>query len=75
MVDLCKMDIDRVGIIKKIEVPDDIKRRFLDIGIIPENKIIRVLEDYSQNISAYLIMNSIIAIRNIDTEGIEVIYE
>ena len=30
MVDLCKMDIDRVGIIKKFEVSDDIKRRFLD---------------------------------------------
>ena len=75
MVDLCKMDIDRVGIIKKFEVSDDIKRRFLDIGIIPENKIIRVLEDYSKTMSAYLIMNSLSAIRNIDTEGIEVIYE
>lgn len=75
MVDLCKMDIDKIGIIKKFDVDDSIKRRFLDIGIVPNSKIIRVLEDYSQNMSAYLIMNSLIAIRNTDTEGIEVIYE
>lgn len=75
MVDLCKMDIDRVGVIRKFEVSDDIKRRFLDIGIIPGSKIIRVLEDYSNSISAYLIMNSLIAIRNSDTEGIVVSYE
>ena len=75
MVDLCKMEIDKIGIVKKFDVDDSIKRRFLDIGIVPNSKIIRVLEDYSKNISAYLIMNSLIAIRNTDTEGIEVIYE
>lgn len=75
MVDLCKMEIDKIGIIKKFNVDDSIKRRFLDIGIVPNSKIVRVLEDYSKNMSAYLIMNSLIAIRNIDTEGIEVVYE
>lgn len=69
------MEIDKIGIVKKFDVDDSIKRRFLDIGIVPNSKIIRVLEDYSKNISAYLIMNSLIAIRNTDTEGIEVIYE
>ena len=75
MVDLCKMDIDRVGIIKKIDVDDSIKRRFMDIGIVPNIKIVRILEDYSKNMSAYLIMDGVIAIRNIDTKGIGVIYE
>ena len=75
MVDLYKMDLDRVGIIKKINVNDDIKRRFLDIGIVPNVKIVRLLEDYGKGISAYLIMDGIIAIRNKDTLGIGVIYE
>lgn len=75
MVDLCKMELDKVGIIKKFDVIDNIKRRFLDIGITKDVKIIRVLEDYSNNMSAYLIMGSLIAIRNKDTKGIKVIYE
>lgn len=75
MVDLCKMEIDKVGIIKKIDVSEDIKRRFLDIGIIPDSKIVRILEDYNNSISAYLIMDGIIAIRNSDTLGIGVKYE
>lgn len=75
MVDLCKMELDRVGVIKKLDVPENIKRRFLDIGLVPSNQITRLLEDSSHSISAYLIMNSLIAIRNKDTYGIEVEYE
>ncbi len=75
MVDLCKMEIDKVGIIKKIDVSEDIKRRFLDIGIVPNSKIVRILEDFNKSISAYLIMDGIIAIRNNDTLGIGVKYE
>ena len=75
MVDLCKMELDKVGIIKKFNVIDNIKRRFLDIGITKDVKIIRVLENYSNNMSAYLIMGSLIAIRNKDTKGIKIIYE
>lgn len=75
MVDLCEMELDRIGIIKKFEVANDIKRRFLDIGIAPGTRVKRVLEDYYNNMSAYLIMGSLIAIRNTDTKGIEVIYE
>ena len=75
MVDLCEMDIDRVGIIRMVDVNDDIRRRFLDIGIVPGVKIVRVLEDYCGSISAYLILDGIIAIRNNDTIGIGVSYE
>ena len=75
MVDLCKIDLNRIGIIRKIDVNNDIKRRFMDIGIVPGIKIIKVLEDYCKNISAYLVMDSVIAIRNNDAKGIGVIYE
>ena len=74
-MELCKMDFDRIGIIKKIMVSDDMKRRFMDIGIVPGSKIIRIMEDYGKGISAYMIMDSLIAIRNKDTRGISVIYE
>ena len=75
MIDLCDMKLDRVGVIKSINVRDDMKRRFMDMGIVPGCRIIRLLEGYGKEISAYLIMDSVIAIRNKDTIGIEVCYE
>lgn len=75
MIDLCKMEFNKVGIIKEFIVDESIRRRFLDIGIAPETRITRVLEDYSKNMSAYSVMGSLIAIRNKDTKGIKVVYE
>ncbi|MBQ6494870.1 MAG: ferrous iron transport protein A [Bacilli bacterium] len=75
MVSLCDMELDRVGIIKNIDANSDMKRRFMDIGIVPGVRIIRVLEDYGKSISAYNIMDSLIAIRNKDSRRILVSYE
>ena len=75
MVSLCEMELDRVGIIKNIDANSDMKRRFMDIGIVPGVRIIRVLEDYGKSISAYNIMDSLIAIRNKDSRRILVSYE
>ena len=47
----------------------------MDIGIVPGIEIIRYLEDIGKGISAYMIMDSLIAIRNRDVKGIKVIYE
>lgn len=74
-MELCKIEFDRVGIIKKIMVNDGMKRRFMDIGVVPGNEIIRVMEDYCKGISAYIIMDSLIGIRNKDARGIIVNYE
>lgn len=74
-MDLCDMELERKGIIKSIDVNKDIKRRFMDIGIVPGVEIIRYLEDIGKGISAYMIMDSLIAIRNRDVKGIKVIYE
>ncbi len=74
-MELCKIEFDRIGIIKKIMVNDDMKRRFMDIGVVPGNEIIRVMEDYGKGISAYIIMDSLIGIRNKDARGIIVNYE
>ncbi len=75
MVNMCDMELDKKGIIKKVDVNEDMKRRFMDIGIVIDSSIVRVLEDYNKSISAYFIMDSLIAIRNKDVEGIMVIYE
>ena len=74
-MDLCDMELERKGIIKSVDVNKDIKRRFMDIGIVPGIEIIRYLEDIGKGISAYMIMDSLIAIRNMDVKGIKVIYE
>lgn len=74
-MELCKMDFNKVGIIEKIMINDDMKRRFMDIGIVPGSEIIRVMEDYGKGISAYMIMDSLIGIRNKDVRGIIVNYE
>ena len=75
MVDLSKMKLNIPGIITSLEVDENIKRRFLDLGIVPDVKIVRVLEDYSGNMSAYLVMDSLIAIRNKDVKGVKIVYE
>ena len=75
MVDLSKMKLNIPGIITNLEVDENIKRRFLDLGIVPDVKIVRVLEDYSGNMSAYLVMDSLIAIRNKDVKGVKIVYE
>ncbi len=74
-MELCKMEFNRVGIIEKIMINDDMKRRFMDIGIVSGSEIIRVMEDYGKGISAYIIMDSLIGIRNKDARGIIVNYE
>ena len=75
MISICDMLLNKEGIIKSIEVDNDMKRRFMDIGIVPGVSINRVLEDYGKSISCYMIMDSLIAIRNKDCRGILVSYE
>lgn len=75
MISMCDMELDREGIIKKIDVGNDMERRYMDIGIVPGGKITRVYEDFSKSISCYMVMDSFIAIRNKDSKGIMVSYE
>ena len=52
-----------------------IKRRLLDIGLIPGITIQKILVSPFKGISAYLIMDSVIAIRDTDAIDIEVSYD
>lgn len=61
---------------KVITISDNstIKRRLLDIGIIPGIEIKKILISPFKGISAYLVMDSLIAIRDNDAKLIEVSY-
>jgi len=58
------------AIIKKVMNEGSIKRRLLDIGLIPGTKIECVLRSPSGDPYAYNIRGSIFALRNTDTEKI-----
>lgn len=59
--------------IKNINADELIKRRLYDIGIIKDSKIELLYISPSKKMKAYLIKNSIIAIRDKDAVLIEVI--
>lgn len=75
MIYLDKIDMDKPCKVIHIYSPSSIKRRLIDIGLIPGTIIKKVLENPFGGICAYSIMGSTIAIRNIDARKIEVEYE
>ena len=58
--------------VKKVISNSSIKRRLLDIGLTPGTIIERELENFSGNLSAYMIRGALIAIRNEDASEIVV---
>ena len=74
MINLNSADINRKCKIIDLNVGDDILNRFIDIGIIPGNIIEKVLISPFGGISAYFVMDSVIAIRDKDIKGVMVEY-
>lgn len=60
-------------VIKNIKDSSKIKRRLLDIGLIPGTSVECVLSSPSNDSLAYLIRGTIIAIRKVDSKEIEVV--
>ena len=58
--------------VDKINLSEKTKRRLYDIGLVKDTKIKLLLNSPSKKIKAYLIRDSIIAIRNSDASKIEV---
>ena len=58
--------------VDKINLPEKTKRRLYDIGLVTGTKIKLLFTSPSKKIKAYLIRDSIIAIRNSDASKIEV---
>lgn len=67
---LSDLKLNEIGIINKINCSQEIKKRFLDLGFVKYTKISPVLTSPSGNIRAYLIKDTLIAIRSEDAEKI-----
>ena len=72
---MCKLSEVSIGnkcIVKKIYNDINIKRRFYDLGLIPNVEIEVVFKSPLGDPTAYLIKGSIIAIRDDDAKKVEV---
>ena len=69
---LDKLEIGKKGIILSIDIDSELRRRFLDLGLIEGEKITAYLKSPFNDPIAYKIKNAIIAIRNIDSKKIVV---
>lgn len=75
MISLNNIKLNKKARVITISDKSLIKRRLLDIGIIPGIKIEKLLISPFKEISAYLISDALIAIRDEDASFIEVSYE
>ena len=66
------MQIGDKGVIKKLNVNENIKRRLQDLGLIEETYIECILKSPFNDPSAYLVRGALIAIRKEDGKNIEV---
>ena len=69
---LDKLDIGKKGIVLSIDINGDIKRRFLDLGLIEGAEVFAYLKSTFNDPIAYKIKNAIIAIRKSDSRCIVV---
>ena len=63
-MNLQELKINEEGVIKQINIEQNLKRRILDLGLVPGTKIIPLLKNISGNPVAYEARGSLVAIRN-----------
>ena len=69
---LTKLRLNQTGIIKEINCKASVKRRLLDLGLIPNTDITPILESIAGDPVAYEVRNIILAIRKEDADKITV---
>ncbi len=69
---LNELKIGERAFIKALDVDASIRRRLLDIGLIPGAKVECIINSPSRGSSAYFIRGSLIAIRDIDAKKVSV---
>ena len=69
---LDKLEIGKKGIILSLDTNKEIKRRFLDLGLIEGVEVLAYLKSPFNDPIAYKVKNAIIAIRNCDSRCIVV---
>lgn len=67
---LTKLKLNQTGIIKEINCKSSVKRRLLDLGLIPNTDITPILESIAGDPVAYEVRNIILAIRKEDADKI-----
>lgn len=69
-IPLTDLKLNTTGIIKEINCKNSIKRRLLDLGLIPNTDITPIIKSISGDPIAYEVRNVILAIRKEDAEKI-----
>ena len=69
-IPLTNLELHSTGIIKEINCKSNIKRRLLDLGLIPNTSITPVIQSISGDPIAYEVRNIILAIRQQDAKKI-----
>ena len=69
-IPLTELNLNQTGIIKEINCKDSIKRRLLDLGLIPSTPITPIMQSLSGDPIAYEVRNIILAIRKEDASNI-----
>lgn len=67
---LSKLEMNSTGIIKEIKCNNNVKRRLLDLGLIPNTNITPIMKSVSGDPIAYEVRNIILAIRKQDADKI-----
>ena len=68
MVTLDSLNVNEIAIVDKINTDKDIRRRFFDMGLVPNTKVKCILKN--SNMSAFYIRGALIAIRKDDLKFI-----
>ena len=70
MKSLNDLKLNEIATIESVETSQNIKRRFMDIGFVKGEKVKLILKNFGDNMRAYKIKNTVIAIRLSDTKNI-----
>lgn len=73
IIKLSQLMLNNKGIIEKVNCQEGIKRRLLDLGLVKGTNIVPVLVSPSKDPRAFLVRQSIIAIRKEDADNIDVL--
>lgn len=73
-IPLSELGLNITGIIREINCNPSVKRRLLDLGLIPNTEITPIFSSLSGDPIAYEVRNIIIAIRKQDADKIMVLH-
>lgn len=69
---LSELEINKTGIVKRNNNSKEIAKRFQDLGITSNTRIIPILNSPSGKIRAYYVKDTLLAIRDQEAENIEI---